>query len=230
MWPFFRKNKQVDDDRRRPVSFEQLIDSVGDYSDLKQHDVSVKFWIPEPAAIALKEIKRLRSESLNETLLIFLLGHCYGFYFQQQLLHKHPEIYRDPDVMADVRFSNRQRPDGSREPKRVPVYFVPELGKNIFPIKLWIPQRLKDDLQKLAQHVNLTLSEYLREIVISRVFGHGMLPMRPQMLEVEDKSLADAWCQSEEGISWAEVSQEEYLESLAGRCETREITDEDKLS
>lgn len=230
MWPFFRKNKQVDDDRRRPVSFEQLIDSVGDFSDLKQHDVSVKFWIPEPAAIALKEIKKLRSESINETLLIFLLGHCYGFYFQQQLLHKHPEIYRDPDVMADVRFSNRQRPDGSREPKRIPVYFVPELGKNIFPIKLWIPQRLRDDLQKLAQHVNLTLSEYLREIVISRVFGHGMLPMRPQMLEVEDKSLADAWCQSEEGIPWAEVSREEYFESLAGRCETREITDEDKLA
>lgn len=230
MWPFLKRINGTEDDHRRPTSFEELIDSMGDFSDLEKHDASLKFWIPEPAAVALKEIKKLRSESINETLLIFLLGHCYGFYFQQMLLYKHPEVYRDPDGLADVRFSNRQRSDDHREPKRKPVYYVPELGKNIFPIKLWIPRRLKDDLERLAQHVNLTLSEYTREIVISRVFGHGMLPMRPKMLEVMDGSLADAWSESEEGVSWTEVSHEEYLESLAGRCEMRDISDEDGLT
>ena len=230
VWPFFTKNTKNHDKYRRASSFEELVESIGDLSDLETHDASVKFWIPEPAADALKQIKKFRSESINETLLIFLLGHCYGFYLQQSLLSRHPGVYRDPDALLDIRFSHRKQPEGYREPKRKTVYYVPELGKNIFPIKLWIPQRLKDDLERLALHVNLTLSEYLREIVISRLFGHGMMPMRPEMLEVSDSSVADAWCLGDDSGPWAEVSPEVYQESLAGRTESHEIREDEDLS
>lgn len=169
-------------------------------------------------------IKRLRSESINETLLVFLLGHCYGFYFQQILVDHHPEIYRDPDAVLDIAFSNRRPSEETK--RREVIYFVPELGKNIFPLKLWIPQRLKKDLGLLAEHADLSLSAYLREIVIARLFGHGMLPMRPEMLKVADTSLAESWCEDGE-VPWTEISREVYVESTAGRTETREISDQD---
>lgn len=51
-------------------------------------------------------------------------------------------------------------------------------------IKLWLPKRLRDDLQVLADHTGIRLSQYVREIVISRLLGHGTLPKRPEMLTV----------------------------------------------
>lgn len=223
MWAFFQRSKSDDPaDRRRPTEFHQLLESIGDYSDLEDHDASIKFWLPQPAADALKEIKQLRGESINETLLIFLLGHCYGFYFQQQLLQKHPKIYKDPDTSMDICFSNRRMPDDQREPKRQTVYFVPELGKNIYPIKLWIPARLKDDLARLAEHAGLSLSGYLREITIARIFGHGMLPMRPSMLEALSSEAAEDWCDDKE-VPWREATLEEYQDASVRKTDTREF-------
>lgn len=224
MWPFLKHEQKGAGDRRRPLDFKTLSDSIGDYSDLAVHDASVKFWVPQPTAEALKEIKRLRAESMNETLLIFLIGHCYGFYFQQVMLTKHPEIYKDPDPSAGIRFSRRNREAEEGIPKRKTVYYVPELGKNIFPIKLWIPQRLKNDLALLAENTGLTLSEYLREIVIARVFGYGMLPMRPEMLTVEESRVADAWSEGGDA-NWKEASQTEYDDSMVRHVKSIEIPD-----
>lgn len=61
------------------------------------------------------------------------------------------------------------------------------------PIKLFIPNRLRDDLQLLADNVGLSLSNYLREIVISRLFGYGALPLRPQMLKRFPMQDIEAW-------------------------------------
>jgi hypothetical protein len=232
VWPFFKHGKKNSREGRRALDLEDLRKSLEDYSDLEIHDASVKFWLPSPAADALKEVKMIRSESINEILLIFLLGHCYGFYFQQVLLNKHPEVYRDDE--PDIRFSLRQPREGEQlteqiqRIKREVIYFVPELGKNVFPIKLWLPQRLKTDIALLADHAGLTLSGYLREIVISRLFGHGMLPMRPEMLEVAETSIADAWCE-DETVPWTQVSREIYDASMAGRSETIEIPDDGDL-
>lgn len=220
MWPFFQRDKtQSEDERRRPVEFGQISGGMGDFSDLKLHDVSVKFWLAQPVADALKEIKKMRGESLNETLLIFLLGHCYGFYFQQLMLSKHPEIYRDADPQLDIAFSNRKGEEKDRKVREV-FYFVPELGKNIFPVKLWMPRRLKDDVALLAEHAGLSLSAYLREIVIARVFGHGMLPMRPEMLAVQETEAAMQWVEGRD-VPWKEVGASDFLEACGGRTELR---------
>ena len=56
----------------------------------------------------------------------------------------------------------------------------------------------------------------MREIVISRLFGHGMLPMRPEMLEVADTVLAYAYCKGET-VPWSQVSREVYDDSMAGQ-------------
>ena len=91
---------------------------------------------------------------------------------------------------------------------------MPELGKNIAPIKVWIPTRLKNDLSLLAQHANLTLSNYVREIIISRLLGQGMLPTRPEMFQALPTQNADAWNEGRD-VPWREVSKEEFRHHLA---------------
>jgi hypothetical protein len=225
MWPFLnqRKKKAQSSDlpasppSRRAMLFEQLVEGMGDFSDLSEHDVAVKFWAPAPAADALRELRSLTGQSSSEFFRQFLAAHCYGVYAYQVMLNRHPGLFRDFD--DEIRYSLRSEepPPGK---KRVRTYFVPELGKNVAPMKVWMARRMRDDLQILADHVNLTLSNYLREIIISRLLGHGTLPMRPAMLVAEPTEAAEAWCEDRE-FPWREVDIDEYGRYEEGRTEAK---------
>lgn len=219
MWPLF-KNKDAAasltlTSQRRPLQFDQLLEGMGDLTVLREHDIAVKLWLPEPAALALEDFSKVQGISMSEMLRHFFSAHCYGVYVVELLRGQCPEIFRDEEP---IRFSRAQvePPPGK---KRQVTYWVPELGKNVAPIKLWIANRLREDLQALADHSKLPLSQYLREIVISRLLGHGMLPMRPEMLEATPLPAAEYWCEDRE-VPWREVDEETYLSSRERRMES----------
>jgi len=61
MFAFFKrqqKNNQTEDtkQRRKPLAFSEIIAGMGDFSDLAEHNTALKFWIPEPADQALREM------------------------------------------------------------------------------------------------------------------------------------------------------------------------------
>ena len=171
----------------------------------------MKFWLPEPAEQALVELSKLQGDSMSEVLREFLTAHCYGIYAMQLLRMRKPE----PVLDSGIRFSPA-RAYGDETKVRKVTYWVPELGKNVAPVKIWIAKRLRDDLQALAEHTKIPLSQYVREIVVSRLLGHGMLPKRPEMLEAAPLPSADAWCEDRE-VPWVEVDQATYLKSYEGR-------------
>lgn len=218
MWPFLKKAraskktapKGAATTRRRPMQFEELIADMGDFRDLAQHDVALKFWLPEPVNAALKELCARSGESMSTMLRRFLAQHCYGVYAVEVMTEALPGLFRDRDeTPAVLRFSTSS-PDSSNRKVRVETYWVPELGKNIAPIKVWIPSRLRGDLEVLAAHVELKLSQYIREIVISRLLGHGALPKRPRMLEAAPlPSAAEDWCEDLE-VPMRQATSEEY--------------------
>ena len=189
---------------------------MGDFSDLANHDAALKIWLPEPVKHTLVEISERSHLSASEFLRQFLAIHCYGLYAFYQMIETTPNLFKDWDS-SGVKFSKRmEEPPAGK--KRIETYWVIELGKNVAPIKVWIPKRMKADLQTLAEHVKLTPSNYAREILISRLLGHGMLPQRPAMFKPFPAPLADAW--------EAEVSQEEFHHYHIGEIRT-EWVDED---
>lgn len=111
-----------------------------------------------------------------------------------------------PDVV-------RQKPRApARQKVRDPVYWVPDLGKNVWPVKVWIARRLRDDLQSLADHAGIPVSQYAREIVISRLLGHGTLPKRPKMLEAAPLPSAEAWGRGEDVPHRVATDRDEYCD------------------
>ena len=44
--------------------------------------------------------------------------------------------------------------------------------KNIADIKLWIPAKMKADIQALAKKAGKKPSTYVREVIISQLYGH----------------------------------------------------------
>lgn len=222
MWPFLRRQKKREsgypaalDHRPRPMRFAQIIQAMGDFSDLREHDTALKFWLPEPAAEAVKELCERNGDSMSEALRQFFAQHCYGIYAFQVMNETIPGLFRDP---APAMFSRRptELPPGK---KRVDTYWVPELGKNVMPIKVWIPTRMRSDLQALADHVGIKLSQYVREIVISRLLGHGTLPKRPEMIEAVPLPSAEEWCDGKK-IPMRQVSRDEYWKAAEGEMRT----------
>lgn len=188
------------------MKFEALIAEMGDFSDLAQRDTAFKFWLPDPANEALKEICERAGESMSEMLRRFLVQHCYGVYATEVMTSAVPGIFKDPKPpMFQRRFEDP--PEGK---VRVDTYWVPELGKNVVPIKVWISVRLRTDLEALAAHTGIKPSQYVREVVISRLLGHGTLPKRPQMLEATPLPSAEDWCENRE-VPMREATIQEYL-------------------
>lgn len=227
MWSFLnlqKRDKQAEytEPRRRPLNFDEIVAGMGDFSDLGEHDVALKVWLPEPVKHALVEISERSNLSVSEFLRQFLAIHCYGLYAFYQMIESTPNLFKDMDS-SGVRFSiaMEEPPEGK---KRINTYWVVELGKNVVPIKLWLPTRLKTDLKTLAEHVGLTPSNYVREILISRLLGHGMLPQRPAMFKPFPAPEADIW-EADQQV-WREVSQEEFHNYHIGEIRT-EWVDED---
>jgi len=89
-----------------------------------------------------------------------------------------------------VRFSKAPRsPDAVSEPEPD---IMQDMGKNTEDLKVWIPVKMKQDIQKLADKASISLSEMIREIIISTLFGHIYLSARKELMqmeiEVEDKT------------------------------------------
>jgi hypothetical protein len=213
-----RVGQQDEDAERRRILFKDVIESIGGLNAFKGRGADIKFWLPQPAADALKEIKVTDGDSMNTILQDFLVGHCYGFWLQQALSVAEASRSRSPAIFCTPGLF-----DSLDRKKRNTVYFVPELGKNIFPVKIWIPKQLKSDLSVLAEQAELTLSAYVREIIVSHLFGHGMLPKRPEMFVGIDASLAEKWIEGGD-VPWRKViSMPEDDLSIIGEYKTREV-------
>ena len=208
MWAFLRNRKssqEIEEKRQRPKSLDQLTLDMGDFSDLANHDIALKFWLPEPAKDALNEISESTGQSISGFLRQFLVIHTYGLYPYLVMADAMPNFCKHDD-RSSIKFSKTAP---SREGKiRVSTYWVADLGKNIAPIKVWIPARLKKDIHILAGHTGITPSNYIREIVISRIFGHGMLPKRPEMMGERTDNL-NIWLEDKE-LDLVEVDEESY--------------------
>ena len=221
MWPFFSKNKNSNaaPPERRVMNLQQLIEKMGDASDFQNNDTAFKFWLPMPVFEALQEICEIDAVSQSVFFRNYLYNHCYGLYVIKQLLADYPSLFKD----HDYRYSIAQEPTPLGK-KKSWTYWVPELGKNIVPIKIWIPQRLRDDLQTLADHAEVKVSQYVREIVISRLLGHGMVPLRPEMFKAISTPDADLWCSTED-FNWREVHEKEYQEAIERRADFEWVDD-----
>ncbi len=201
--------------RRSPMRFAELVNGIGGFSDFRNHDTATKFWLPEAANQALEEMANRSRISMSESLRQLFAAHCYGIYAYQVIIETIPGILRESEP---PRFSigSSTPPPGK---KRVDTYWVPELGKNVMPIKVWIPKRMRQDLQLLSDHVGIKLSQYLREIVIARLLGHGTLPMRPEMLMAEPFHAIEDWCEDRE-IPKHQVDEREYGNHPLGEWRT----------
>ena len=150
------------------------------YGALDTYDTALKFWLPEVMKTAFIEMcnhaNTTRSEIIRQTLFTYL----YGRYDLFGLIERGDSRF----ALTSPALYSRAVSAENRSP---------ELGKNTEDVKVWIAKQMKDDLQALADKSSLTLSHFIREILISNLFGHTYLPERFAVdllqLTIDDKPL-----------------------------------------
>ncbi|HNV71539.1 MAG TPA: hypothetical protein PKO06_17680 [Candidatus Ozemobacteraceae bacterium] len=139
--------------------------------------MAVKIWVPRTLDQLLIKLSDHFHESKTRCLRQILFKYAYGQVQLEKFRSVAIQGAGDPEADPD-------RPLYSRTSASDP-YATPELGKCGEDIKLWIPQKLRDDLQILADRASVPLSQFIREILVSELLGHVYLPERRSLVEGE---------------------------------------------
>lgn len=194
-----------------PFKLKSLYDGDRGTTDLYANDAQLRVWVPEPLSVAMKEVAdrldRPLAKYLREQLVVYLYG-------SHELLCMHDNnigIFHPPPP---------SKPDsGTRFSRAHAVDYIPGLGKNIVPLKLFLHEKMKADLQGLADKAGIPLSQFVREALVSHFLGHTVWPERNQLWSREQQEIADGWVSGsiEEGRVVAPTPEEE--DALEGRVE-----------
>ena len=155
-------------------------------TDLYTNNAELRVWIPEPLNVAMKEATVYLQETLSTYLRQLLAVYLYGVHellcmSENETGIFHPEPPPEPRDY-DVVFSRARAVD-----------YIPGLGKNIVPLKLFLHEKIKADLNVLADKAGLPLSQFVREILVSHFLGHTVWPERNALLTSGQQEVADGW-------------------------------------
>jgi hypothetical protein len=130
-----------------------------DYSKLNEQDSQLRVWLPDPAKQALVELCELNQMSMTAYLTEFFVSYLYGLH---ELMRMRANNYGLYEPKEERRYSAMS--PGSPPPE-------PDLGKNIFALKIWVPEQIKSGIEGLGKRVGLTLGEFSRAMICSHLFG-----------------------------------------------------------
>lgn len=168
---FFRKKDDRKADEGKPLL--QINLSGRAYGrDFSGRDASIKLWLPPSIKDRLDEVCTYIDTSVSDFLRQVLFIHMYGRVdFLGLLQAKHPTALNshiDTGIVPDT------SPQVEIEVKSVKKVKVTKNGpeKSTSSVKIWVPSKLKTDLDQLALKNKASLSDYARHVIITHLLGN----------------------------------------------------------
>ena len=150
----------------KPIKQHSIIMSNRDYSEFERNDAAIKFWIPETVEQKVDEATELLDTSKSDFVRQVLFIHLYGRHDLLGLYERKCGIFLPA---KDIRYSLKPQPGMPALPAE----------KKIADMKVWLPSRMKSDLQTLADRAKMKLSPYVRQVLHTHLFGN--LPYAPDL-------------------------------------------------
>jgi len=144
------------------------------YAGLNIQDEQLRIWLPDPAKIALMEICNRLGMSITAYLTELFATYLYGVHEVMLMRDRQTGLYDADDMQfldVDLYEVEQTEDDGPAfdEP-------VPEMGKNIFALKIFLPAKLKIGLQHRADKANAPLGRFARAMICAHLFGRDVGP------------------------------------------------------
>lgn len=144
------------------------------YVGLNVQDEQLRIWLPDPAKIALMEICNRLGISITAYLTELFATYLYGVHEVMRMRDHQQGLYDTDDMqfLDAVPYVDGQADDDSPafdEP-------VPEMGKNIFALKIFLPSKMKLGLQQRADKAQAPLGKFARAMICAHLFGRDVGP------------------------------------------------------
>lgn len=151
-----------------------------DYSGMRRDFDELRVWLPEPAKIALSELAKRFDTSMTGYLTEYFATYLYGIHDLLRMRENEIGLYehlpeRRGSAMTPAGISATEEQD------------YPDLGKNIFALKMFVPILIKKGLSAWAGRAGITLSEFCRGLICAHLFGreYGQKWIRSWLPEAE---------------------------------------------
>lgn len=163
---FFRKKDETRKSSKRPDHMISML--TRDYRKFISRDVAIKLWLPESVEQKMEEVATLFDCSVSDLIRQILFVHLYGRYDFLGLVER-----EDP---------KKQKASGETTPQEYGVsYSFPNIAaalnppddiKSIAGFKVWVPDKMKWHLTKLAEQHRMSMSAYAREVIMTHLLGN----------------------------------------------------------
>lgn len=157
--------------------------------DLLGNNAQLRIWLPESLRGAMDQVAQHLDTTLSKYLREYFVVYLYGNHALIDMYKNKTGIFYEAPKQKILE-DDFNTPMFSRVRS---VEFIPGLGKNIVPFKVFLHAQIKADLQLLADKSEMALSQFVREILVSHVLGHTVWPERQQMLNTEHIAIANEW-------------------------------------
>lgn len=148
-----------------------------DYAGLNVQDEQLRIWLPDPAKTALMEVCNRLGMSITAYLTELFATYLYGVHEVMRMRDNQKGLYS-----ADgLQFLNADQIE-SEESEEIeddgPAFDepVPEIGKNIFALKIFLPAKMKLGLQQRADKAQASLGKFARAMICAHLFGRDVGP------------------------------------------------------
>lgn len=212
MW-FFNTKKKGERTLKKEDDSTPLVSQIIEHQDIKElheNDAVLRFWLPEEAKQAMGEAVHCNQTTTARYLRELFVVYLYGEHELQRMRQQSTGLYYVPPPVPDsgIRYSIS---------RKTTIDTVAELGKSIVPIKLYFPKKMKDDLQKVADTTKTPLSTFIREILISHLFGHVFLHERLRSWSPEEEAVGNQWGEDDDEKLTVAIEEEEWEKQGDGR-------------
>ncbi len=167
-----------------PAKLNRLYEGDRGILDLHSNSAALRIWLPVPLKTAMDESMAEMGVTGAKYLREFIVVYLYGAHELLRMKAERTGLYYvpPPEPHSRVRFSRAATVD-----------CIPGLGKNIVAAKIKIPQKIKDDLDLLAERAGVTPGQFTRELLASHFLGHTVWPERIALWAQDEEKIATDW-------------------------------------
>ena len=144
-----------------------------DYTGLQHQDCQIRLWLPDQARIGLEEVCARTGLSMTAYLTEHFASYLFGVHELLRMRDAGTGIYADDQCERELVEST---PDFLLEDEAGPDFDdpVPEMGKNIFALKIFLPRMMKAGLQHRANIAGVPLGRFVRAMICAHLFGRSV--------------------------------------------------------
>jgi hypothetical protein len=151
---------------------DELIDAR-DYARLQRQDAQIRLWLPDQARIGLEEVCARMGVSMTVYLTEFFATYLFGVHEMLKMRDRGWGLYGAGECpRTDEEDTWQCDPDEEGDPEFDDP--VPEMGKNIFALKIFLPCAIKAGLQHRANVAGVPLGRFVRAMICAHLFGRNV--------------------------------------------------------